>query len=38
MEANITQEMYEAAYRRAHQERAKAAANAWHWLFSRKAH
>jgi hypothetical protein len=35
MTTQITQEMYEQAYRNAQQERANFSANAWKWLFSR---
>jgi len=38
MNIEITQETYTAAYQRAHEERAKAAAKAWNWLFSSKKH
>ena len=37
MNTQITQEMYDNALRRAHEERAIASAHAWKWLFSRRA-
>jgi len=37
MTNKITQDMYEAAYRRAHEMREETFAKTWNWLFSRKA-